>query len=155
MSDVTNANFGLPLTPEQEIAALKAQLAEANAKLLAATAPDAVEPVQDLDSQGFPKEYVRLQIFKGSRPDDLAYVPIGIRGFVVKVERGVEVVIHRAFADVLKDAIEDVTVSGEGGLVTRPAHRFPFQILGPATEADYQAFHAKMRAGASAAAVRA
>lgn len=146
-----NTTFGLPPTLEEQVEALKKQLAEANQKLVAAgVGGDA--PVQDLDSQGFPKEYVKLRIFQGSRPDDLKRVPIGIRGYVVEVDRGPVVVIHRAFAEVLEHAIEDVTVSGEGGLVTRPAHRFPFQILGPATEAEYLAFHASMKAGAPSAA---
>lgn len=150
MSGTKNEDFGIPsVSAEAQIEALKAKLAEAEAKL-AAIAPVEPDAPVDLDSQGFPKEYVRLHIFKGQRPDDLAYVPIGIRGFVVKVTRGEDVIIHKAFADVLKDAIEDVTVSGEGGLTTRPAHRFPFQIKGTATEAEYHAFHAKMKAGASA-----
>jgi len=148
-----NASFGLPLTAEEQIVELRAKLKAAEEKL-AAIVP-ASEPVQNLDSQGFPKEYVRLQIFQGGEKGALTHVPIGIRGYVVNVERGKEVVIHKAFADVLKDAVEDVTVQSEGGLITRPSHRFPFQILGPATEAEYLAFHANMKAGASSAAVRA
>lgn len=149
-----NASFGVPETPEEKIARLESLVAQQAAALRAA-AGDAPEKPQDLDSQGFPKEYVRLHIFKGSRPDDLSRVPIGIRGYVINVERGKDVIIHKAFADVLKDAIEDVTISGEGGLVTRPAHRFPFQILGTASEAEYKAFHAEMKSGATSAAVRA
>ena len=150
MTTESNANFGLPPTPEQQIEALKKQLEEANQKLLAAGVA-APEPVQDLDSQGFPKEYVKLRIFKGQRPDDLSHVPIGIRGHVVQVERGPEVIIHKAFADVLEHAVEDVTVSGDNELITRPAHRFPFQILGTATESEYLAFRESMKAGAPAA----
>ena len=55
----------------------------------------------------------------------------------------------------LKNAVEDITLQGEGGLITRPALRFPYQILGPASEEEYQAFKAKMKSGASAAVVRA
>lgn len=153
MSD-ENANFGLPLTAEEQLADLRAKLAAAEAKL-AAIAPAPAEPVQDLDSQGFPKEYVKLLIFQGSEKGAITHVPIGIRGYVVNVERGKEVVIHKAFADVLKDAIEDVTIQSEGGLITRPSHRFPFQVVGKATEDDYKAFHAGMRSGVSSAAARA
>lgn len=156
MSEQTNASFGLPETPEQELARVKAELADAKAKL-AAQAAAPVEPVQDLDSQGFAKEYVKLMIFKGSRPDDLQRVPVGIRGYVIQIERGPEVIVHKAFAEVLEHAIEDVTISGDGGLVTRPAHRFPFQIKGPATEEEYLSFQAQMKAAtlATAAAARA
>jgi hypothetical protein len=157
MSEAKNANFGLPLTPAEELEAVKKQLAEANAKLIAAGlgANADAEPAQNLDSQGFAKEYVKLRIFKGSRKDDLQRVPLGIRGFVVQVERGPEVIIHKVFAEVLEQAIEDVTISGDNELITRPAHRFPYQIIGTATEAEYLAFQASMKAGASAAAVRA
>ena len=152
MSNEANANFGLPLTPAQEIEALKKQLADANQKLIAAGVADN-EPAQNLDSQGFAREYVKLRIFEGSRPDDIKRVPLGINGYVVEVDRGPVVVIHKEFAAVLEHAGEDITVSGDGGLVTRPAHRFPFQIVGPATEDEYLAFHASMKAGAPSAAV--
>ena len=146
MSDALNQDFGLPPvaeTPEQTIARLTAELAAKDAALAAAKAPTPDEPVQDLDSQGFKREYVKLRIFQGSRKDDIQRVPLGIGGYVVQVERGPEVVIHKQFAMVLQDAVEDITISGENELITQPAHRFPFQIIGPATEAEYLAFRAK------------
>jgi hypothetical protein len=155
MAEGKNANFGLPPTKDDEIAALKKQLADANAKLIASGAGEPAEALQDLDSQGFEKVYVKLNIAPGQRVDDPTHVPLGINGYVVKVERGVDVIIHKAFADVLKNAVEDITLKGDGGLITRPALRFPYQILGPATEDEYQAFKAKMKSGASAAVVRA
>ena len=155
MAEGKNANFGLPPTKDDEIAALKKQLADANAKLIASGAGEPVEAPQDLDSQGFEKVYVKLNIAPGQRVDDPARVPLGINGYVIRVERGVDVIVHKAFADVLKNAVEDITLQGEGGLITRPALRFPYQILGPASEDEYQAFKAKMKSGASAAVVRA
>jgi hypothetical protein len=154
MNDDKNASFGLPETPEQVIARLTAALAATQAELAAAKAPAEVEPVKDLDSQGFEKEYVHLHIFEGQRPDDIKRVPLGIGGYVVEVERGKKVIIHKAFAAILEDAIEHVTVSGVNELITRPAHRFPFRIEGPATEAEYLAFKAQMKSGPSAAVVR-
>ena len=109
MSNEANANFGLPLTPAQEIEALKKQLADANQKLIAAGVADN-EPAQNLDSQGFAREYVKLRIFEGSRPDDIKRVPLGINGYVVEVDRGPVVVIQKEFAAVLEHDVEDITV---------------------------------------------
>ena len=154
-----NASFGLPpvpATPEQTIAALQAQIAALSAQL-SALAPEQADPKEGtgaLDSQGFPKEYVRLEIFPGRDAQDLAYVPIGIGGYAVKVTRGKEVILPKVFADVLAHAVENITTQSEGGLITRPALRFPFQVRGTATEEEFLAFRAQMAEQGKSAAVR-
>lgn len=149
--------FGIPETSEQELARLRAE----NKALLAARdlpVDDALgsEGMGDLDAQGFPKEYVRLEIYPGREKHDLDYVPLGINGYVLKITRGHEVIIPKVFERVLAQAVEEITIQSEGGLITRPAQRFPYSVKGPATEAEYLAFRDKMRAdGAKAAAARA
>lgn len=139
-----NEEFGLPpveASPADEIAELKRQLAESNAKLAAATK---VEPGPDLDSMRFPRKYVHLEIAVGRNADDMSYVSVGINGHVWRIQRGVKVVVHEVAAKVLDQAVENVTVSGDGGLITRPALRFPY-TSSPATEAEYLAYQAEMR----------
>lgn len=153
-----NTSFGMPRTPAEEIEALKTALASANAKLLAAgmdlSAPDG-EGTGPIDSQGFPKDYVRVVIFPGQNAQDLSYVPLAIGGYAVKVTRGKEVILPRVFVEVLEHAVEEITTQAEGGLITRPSLRFPFQVRGPASEDEYKAFQAQMRAQAAPAAPRA
>jgi len=101
--------------------------------------------VQDLDSLGFPKKYVKLTIFKSTSKQDLSYVPVGVNGFVWRIRRGEAVVVHSVVADALNNAITEVVLQAEGGLITQPAHRFPYQAS-PATEEEYLAFKAQMAA---------
>jgi len=130
----------------------KALLAKYTAEALAAREAELREDaeaslpeveVQDLDNLGFPKKYVRLTIFKGTSKQDLSYVPVGCNGFVWRIRRGEAVVVHSVVADVLNHAVTEVVLQAEGGLVTMPAHRFPYQAA-PATEAEYIAFKSKM-----------
>lgn len=154
---MSNNEFGIPETPEQELVRLRAE----NAALKAAQTPPADDtPANEgtgpLDAQGFPKEYVKIEIYPGREKHDLNYVPVGINGYVLKITRGHEVIIPKVFERVLAEAIEEITVQSEGGLITRPAQRFPYAVHGPATEEEYQAFRRKMAAeGAKGAAARA
>lgn len=161
----SNESFGIPSDVE---ARLRAQASEAASKqideaaLLAKFTAEAIaareaelredaeaslpEPeVQDLDSLGFPKKYVRLTVFKGTSKQDLSYVPIGVNGFVWRIRRGEQVIVHSVVADALNNAVTEVVLQAEGGLITQPAHRFPYSAV-PATEAEYLAFKAKMAA---------
>jgi len=99
--------------------------------------------VQDLDNLGFPKKYVKLTIFKGTSKQDLSYVPIGCNGYVWRIQRGEPVIVHSVVADVLNNAVTEVVLQAEGGLITQPAHRYPYQAA-PATEAEYLGFKKKM-----------
>ena len=154
-----NDSFGLPEEQEEaRIARLRKEaeqivaretdeeliqrfVAEARAKRV--SLPQA--PQESLDSHGFPMDYDRVEIFKGQNKNDLAYVPLAIQGFVLKVPRGEEVIIPSCFTEVLEHAVEEVTTRSQGGLVTRPALRFPFTRRGKATRDEYLAFRAEQR----------
>ena len=162
---VTNAGFGIPVDVEthlraqaeaaaatqfDEQALLAKYTAEALARREAELREDAeaslpAPEVQDLDNLGFPKKYVKLTVFKGTDKQDLSYVPVGVNGFVWRIRRGEAVVVHSVVADALNNAVTEVVIQSEGGLITQPAHRFPYQAS-PATQAEYDAFKAKMAA---------
>lgn len=108
--------------------------------------PDAPPPPEEFDVRGFRKKYVHLEVFKGNGKQDLSYVPVSVNGYSWRIERGAKVIVPTAVVEALRNAVTDVTIQSEGGLITRPAPRFPFQVSGPATEAEYLAFCAKMRA---------
>ncbi len=150
----TNAGFGVTESLEQKIERLETE--NAALRLASAAVDSEQEGKGPIDAQGFPEEYVYLTIFAGRDKQDLAYVPLGIGGYVVKVSRGVEVIIPKVFVtECLEHAVEDITTQSEGGLITRPALRFPYSVRGPATKEAYQAFQAKNRAQDKAAAARA
>lgn len=92
------------------------------------------------EGQGFPKKYVRLVVFKGNARSDQEFVKIGVNGYAWKIARGPEVVVPTVVANALHDAVQDVTVQSEGGLITRPALRFPYQVVGEASEKEYRDF---------------
>ena len=133
----TNTTFGLPPTVED----LQVEIAALRAKLAAKDAP----PIQDLDTQGLPKKYVKLEVYRGSQAQDPEFVKPSVNGYMVKIQRGEKVITHACFAEVLDHAVEEITVQSEGELITRPNHRFPFQVLGEATEEEYLAFKQKMK----------
>lgn len=158
-----NKDFGLPPveagtkgeTPEQRLARLQL-LADAAIsqetddevvqRMVAAARAKRAEELLPKDTSGFPKDYVRVVIFKGRDKFDLSYVPLGINGFVIKVPRGEDVILPRCFVtECLEHAIEEVTVQSQGGLITRPAHRFPYNEKGPATEDEYKEYQTQQR----------
>jgi len=99
-----------------------------------------------VNTQGFPEEYVKIHIFASSNKDDPQYVPLGIGGFVIRAPRDEDIIVPRVFVtECLDHAIEEKTVKFQGGLVTRPVHRFPYQNKGAATKAEYQAYIAQQR----------
>ena len=119
---------------------LKRFVAEERAKRAAS-----LPPQETLDAHGFPMDYDRVEVFKGQNKNDLAYVPLSLQGFVLKVPRGEEVIIPACFTEILEHAVEEVTIKSQGGLVTRPAHRFPFTKRGKATREEYLAYRAEQR----------
>lgn len=161
----SNTAFGIPADVEARLRAQAATevaatideaalLAKYKAEALAAreaqlrddaeaTLPE--EKAPDLDSLGFPKQYVKLTIFKGTSKQDLSYVPVGVNGYVWRISRGESVIVHSVVADALNNAVTEVVLQAEGGLITQPAHRYPYQAA-PATQAEYDAFKLKMAA---------
>ena len=109
------------------------------------------EGAGDPESHGFPERYVRLIISRGGQKHDLSYVPVGVNGYMWQIERGREVIVPDVVVNALNHAVTEVAVQTEGGLITRPSHRFPFQVIGSATKAEYQEFREKMQAGKRAA----
>lgn len=155
-----NQDFGIPQvavteTPAERLARLQAQAeaiiaqetdAEVVERMVAEARAKRAAELLPVDTAGFPKDYVRVVIFKGSQKFDLSYVPLGIGGFVIKVPRGEEVILPKCFVtECLEHAIEEVTVQSEGGLITRPAHRFPYNLKGAATEDEYKAYQQSQR----------
>lgn len=122
---------------ESESETLRRLIAEERARVATGGIPT--------DTQGFPAEYDKVVVFKGQQKHDAAYVPLGIGGYVIKVPRGQEVIIPSCFTAVLENAVEEITVESQGGLVTRPAHRFPYTVKGKATPDEYKAFQAAQR----------
>lgn len=157
MADV-NESFALPEeTEEARVARLREKaeqivaretddeliqrfVAEARAKRM-----PSIQEQGSLDAHGFPMDYDRVEIFKGQNKQDQTYVPLGIKGFVLKVPRGEEVIIPSCFTEVLEHAVEEMTIRSQGGLVTRPALRFPFTKRGKASRDEYLAYRAEQR----------
>lgn len=166
---MVNNEFGLPPeeakpqeeTEQQRIARLRARAqaqAEAEfdedavfAKFLAeardARAAELAKPVVEFqtDTQGFPEDYDKIEIAFGGK-EDVPYVPLGINGFVIKVPRGTDVIVPHLFVtDCLDQAIENITIRSQGGLITRPQRKYPYQFKGKASKAEYQAFQAEQK----------
>lgn len=160
-----NNEFGIPADLEKQ---LRAQAEEAAAKtvdtaaLLKRFTAEAIarreaelredveasippEEKQDLDALGFPRKFVKLVIFKGTNKNDLNYLPIGVNGYVWRIKRGETVIVHSVVVDALNQAVTEVVLQAEGGLITQPAHQYPFSAT-PATEAEYHAYKAKLAA---------
>lgn len=148
VADEENAKPGFLLAKfvAEERAMRDAELQQQAADMVAADGPGS------LNAQGFPNKYHRIVVFKGNAKDDLSYVPVSVNGYAFKIARGIEVIVPTVVTEALEHAIEDVTEKSEGGLVTRPSHRFPFTIKGDATEAEYQAFKTKSKAAGTHAA---
>jgi len=167
-----NQEFGIPADIEaqlrakaaaqvnasfDEAAILAKYVEEAKAKReeeLRARASDiAADDTPDFDAQGFPKKYYEINIYKGQGKTDLSYVPVGVNGYVWKIMRGESVIVPSVVVDGLNDAVTEAVVQSDGGLITRPVHRFPYMQLGERTEEQFKAFQAKMREHGKNAAV--
>jgi len=125
-------------------------LAEARTKRQA----DILNPEANLpsDTSALPADYDRINIFRGGNKQDLNYVPLGLDGLVIKVPRGVDVILPHAFvADCLDLCVEDTTTpafdarGNLSGVEIRPAHRFPYSFKGKATPEEYRAFQAQQK----------
>ena len=122
-------------------------LADARDKRLKSISSDEVELATD--TRGFPDDYDKIKIFRGQNKQDLSYVPLSLNGLVIKVPRDREVILPHAFVvDCLDLMVEDITVQSQGGYITRPAHRAPYNFLGKATKEEYMAFQEREKAQA-------
>jgi len=157
----TNENFGLPpVTGLDEVRALELELAALKAKSRAkelraqivAEQAKVDEVIPPADNNGWPKEYVKLEVFKGGNPEDPEFVTPGIGGFNIKIQRGEKVIVHKCIMSVLANAVETKMIPHDGGMTLRDAPRFPFTVYGPASEDEYLAFQGKMRDQAARAA---
>lgn len=152
-----NEAFSVPETEDERIARLRAlaqqevekesetaMLARFKAEARAARAI-ADGSVRVTDTNNFPEDYDRVEIFAGRSKYDQPFVPLGIAGFVIKVPRGEEVIIPSCFTEVLAHAVEEVTVQSQGGLVTRPSVLYPYAVKGKATKEEYKAYQAEQK----------
>jgi len=100
----------------------------------------------DLDPHGFPKKYFRITVYEGQGKHALAYVTPQVNGYAWKIQRGKEVIVPSVVVEALEHAVAEQTIqTKDKGLIMRPYKRFPFQIHGEATEAEYKEFQKKMR----------
>jgi hypothetical protein len=156
-----------PTPPEDRIAALRARavaqaaaefdeekvyaqfLAEEKAKredaLRERASEDAVPPVEGIDDFGFPEKYVWLTVARGGQAHDSEYCTPGINGFVWKIRRGEKVAVHEVVAKVLENAVSEVIIQSEGGIISRPSPAWPFSVHGPCSKEEYKIYQAKMR----------
>ncbi len=110
--------------------------------------------IDNLDDNGFPRKYFKINVHKGRDPNELQYVPVGVNGFFWKIRRGADVIVPQAALGALDHAISGTTeqvtdASGKKGLVITDAMRFPYQNKGEVSETDYTTFQAAMRAQAT------
>jgi hypothetical protein len=119
-----------------------------------AIAAQALPETETTDWRGFPKKYTRIIVHEGAGVNDLTYAPVSVNGHAVCIVRGAEIVINDVYIEALRQAVEDRPVKTEGGLVCRPVRRYPFDVLGPATEAEYIAFKASSVAVSDAQALQ-
>jgi hypothetical protein len=92
------------------------------------------------DAHGFSKKRFRIFIHESQNASDPKEQPVSINGYAWNIKRGVDVLVPPEVVHVLENAITEVVVQAEGGLITRPAHRIPFQNYGEATAADLAKF---------------
>lgn len=122
-------------------------LAEARDKRMKVISGEEVE--LPTDTRGFPDDFDKIKIFRGQNKQDLNYVPLSLNGLVIKVPRDKEVILPHAFVvDCLDLMVEEITVQSNGGYVTRPAHRAPYNFIGKATREEYTAFQEREKAQA-------
>ena len=147
-------------------AALQAQIDAAVAAAVQAPAAQAI-PTQGAaprysvddkdiprDHRGLRKQYFKVKVYKGQSKNDQSYVKLGVNGYGIMVTRGVDAILPVDFIHVLDHALEAVVVQSEGGLICEDTHRFPFEVKGEVSEADYLAFIAKCKVEAKNAPVR-
>jgi hypothetical protein len=95
---------------------------------------------RDIDAHGFSKKRHKIFIHEAQSQTDPKKVFLSINGFAWDIQRGINVLVPPEVVSALNNAIGEHTVQSEGGLVTRPMHRFPFQDFGVASEKDIAEF---------------
>jgi len=138
------------------LAQLVAEEKARRAAILQAQAADMVDDMDTPDAHGFPKRYSRLTVHAGADEHALSYAPVAVNGFTWKIQRGAEVIVHDVCVEALSHAVSEVgrQLPDGRGIEYRPAPRFPYSVLGPATEAEYQAFQTKCREMSNAPVLR-
>ena len=160
-----NEGFGIPEvageTPEQRMARLQhlADLkigeetdAEIVERLVAEARSKRAAALLPVDTAGFPEDYDRIEVYEGSGEHDLAYAPLSINGFCIKVPRGVEVILPHVFVtECLDHAIETKVIPVKNaagapvGIRLRSSHRFPYRAIGKATTEEYKAYQKQQK----------
>jgi hypothetical protein len=168
MTEQLNEAFGIPMamapvaqigmveTPEQRMARLRALAqaeidketdAEVVARMVAEERAKRADELLPKDTSGWPADYDKIEIAMGPNKNDPLHVPLGLNGFTIKAPRGKEIIVPHIFVtECLDHAIEEITVQSQGGLITRPQRRFPYQFLGKATPEEYKTFVTEQKA---------
>lgn len=102
----------------------------------------------ELDDNGFPRKYFKINVHKGRDKNDLPYAPVQINGVAFKIQRGTDVIVPSVVLEVLDHAVSETTTQVAGGLEFSAYMRFPYQNKGQVTEDEYKAFRDRMRAQA-------
>lgn len=125
-------------------------LAEARDKRMKVISGD--EVTLPTDTSQLAADYDKINIFRGGNKQDLNYVPLSLDGLVIKVPRGVDVILPHAFVvDCLDLCVEDTTTpafdarGNLSGVEIRPAHRFPYSFKSKATPEEYKAFQEQQK----------
>ena len=100
----------------------------------------------ELDDNGFPKKYFKINVHKGRDKNDLAYAPVQINGIGFKIQRGMDVIVPSVVLECLDHAVSETTTQIAGGLEFSAYMRFPYQNKGQVSEEEYIAFRDQMRA---------
>ena len=151
-----NQWLGMTLPPNAKETTLRSRVADAWSKdfILVLEQPDNTvqerveapppEPSDSGNGNDEPKRrYVRLVINESDKAGGRDPVSVSVNGRAMLIERNVESEVPEEYYQVLKDAIEyryDPNPDGNGlNPIPRKVHRYPFQVVRPATELSVSA----------------
>lgn len=121
--------------------------AEDVAAIVAAERARRAQELLPIDTSGWPADYDKIRIYRGQNKQDKGYVELSINGFCIKAPRDREIILPHIFVtECLDHAVEEITIQSQGGLITQPSHRFPYQFIAKASSAEYAAFQIQERA---------
>lgn len=103
------------------------------------------EKAAERDHRGFEREYTYVTLQRGMNPGDQEFVPLGVQGHFIRVQRGRKVPVPNVYLEVLRNAIATAMVYHEerNEIEYTDTPRFGFMEHGPASRDEYEAFKLK------------